>query len=158
MNMDEMSQRNVLICENIRSAYNVGTMIRTADGLGWDVCISGYTPHPHTEPKVQKSSLWAENSITISQFWNTSEAIDFYKKQWWTLVVLEITDSSTALDQFLKSFEKTNRVAIVVGNEKTGVLTETLENANHVVHIPMQWVKASLNVAEAASIGMRCLG
>jgi tRNA G18 (ribose-2'-O)-methylase SpoU len=45
-----------------------------------------------------------------------------------------------------------------VGNEKTGVLTETLENANHVVHIPMQWVKASLNVAEAASIGMRCLG
>jgi tRNA G18 (ribose-2'-O)-methylase SpoU len=54
------------------------------------------------------------------------------------LVVLEITDSSTALDQFLKSFEKTNRVAIVVGNEKTGVLTETLENANHVVHIPMQ--------------------
>ena len=49
--------KNLLILENIRSAYNVGTMIRTADALGWQVICSGFSPDPRQEPKVLKSSL-----------------------------------------------------------------------------------------------------
>ncbi len=48
---------NIVILENIRSAYNVGNVVRTADALGRDVRITGYTPSPLEHPKVKKTSL-----------------------------------------------------------------------------------------------------
>lgn len=48
---------NLVILENIRSAYNVGNIVRTADSLGREVWIVGYTPSPLTHPKVLKTSL-----------------------------------------------------------------------------------------------------
>lgn len=48
---------NIVILENIRSAYNVGNVVRTADALGQDVRITGYTPSPLEHPKVKKTSL-----------------------------------------------------------------------------------------------------
>jgi len=53
----------VVILENIRSAYNVGNIIRTADALGWKVWLSGYTPSPEDTPKVKKTSLGAEETV-----------------------------------------------------------------------------------------------
>jgi len=59
---------NYIILENIRSAYNVGNLIRTADAMGWWVVISGYTPHPARHPRVAKSALWADQSVDIVDF------------------------------------------------------------------------------------------
>ncbi|MBU0626469.1 hypothetical protein KKG31_03975 [Patescibacteria group bacterium] len=53
-------EMKVVILENIRSAYNVGNIIRTADALGWQVWLSGYTPSPQDNSKVVKTSLGAE--------------------------------------------------------------------------------------------------
>jgi tRNA G18 (ribose-2'-O)-methylase SpoU len=64
-----------LILENIRSAYNVGNMIRTADALGRDVRLSGYTPTPRENTKVVKTSLGAEETVHIKQFDNTAAAL-----------------------------------------------------------------------------------
>jgi tRNA G18 (ribose-2'-O)-methylase SpoU len=49
--------KNLIVLENVRSAYNVGNIIRTAEVLGYDAVILGYTPSPLTHPKVQKTSL-----------------------------------------------------------------------------------------------------
>jgi tRNA G18 (ribose-2'-O)-methylase SpoU len=49
--------KNVVILENIRSAYNVGNIIRTADALGRDVRLTGYSPSPEDTQKVVKTSL-----------------------------------------------------------------------------------------------------
>ena len=146
--------KNILVCENIRSAYNVGTIIRTADGLGRDVCLSGYSPHPETELKVRKSSLGAEHAIWLLQYRNTSETIQYLQDNSYILVALEITQESISLRDL--NFEKNTQspIALIVGNEKTWILSETLSACDHVVHIPMVWKKTSLNVAEAASIGM----
>jgi tRNA G18 (ribose-2'-O)-methylase SpoU len=151
--MDEMC-KNVIVCENIRSAYNVWVIIRTADGLGYDVVLSGYSPHPQTQMKVKKSSLGAENSTWLTQYWNTSETIEVLKNQWYILIALEITDASIPLNCLNLTESGEWPVALIVGNEKTWVLAETLESCDTVTHIPMQGIKASLNVAEAASIGM----
>lgn len=155
--MGEM-HNNIIVCENIRSAYNVWVIIRTADGLGYDVVLSGYSPHPHKVEKVKKSSLGAENSIWLTQYWNTSEAIDVLKNYWYTLIALEITEKSTALNSLDRSLLGEWPTALIVGNEKTWVLAETLEACDIVLHIPMKGSKASLNVAEAASIGMWEIG
>ena len=54
---------NVVILENIRSAYNVGNIIRTADALGRDVWLTGYSPSPEDTQKVVKTSLGAEKNV-----------------------------------------------------------------------------------------------
>lgn len=59
---------NYIILENIRSAYNVGNIIRTADALGRGVVISGYTPHPARNPRVSKSALGADKHVPIVDF------------------------------------------------------------------------------------------
>jgi len=73
--------KNVVILENIRSAYNVGNIIRTADALGRDVRLSGYTPSPDDTPKVKKTSLGAEETVGLKQFDGTLDAITYAKEQ-----------------------------------------------------------------------------
>ena len=71
---------NIIILENIRSAYNVGNIIRTADALGWQVRLTWYTPSPVDTQKVVKTSLGAEINVWLKQFGHTPEAIDYAKK------------------------------------------------------------------------------
>ena len=70
----------VVILENVRSAYNVGNIVRTADALGRKVRIVGYTPSPLDHPKVRKTSLGAEETTDIQQFNSTHEAIQKAKE------------------------------------------------------------------------------
>lgn len=145
----------LLILENLRSAYNVWNIIRTADAFWYDIIISGYTPSPFTEEKVRKTSLGAENTVNIKEFWNTKDALDYAANNWYKLIWAEITDNSISLIDFVKTYKIDNKVAIIFGNEVDWVLKETLDRLNYVVHIPMNWIKESLNVWQAAAIFMR---
>ncbi|MBF0981075.1 TrmH family RNA methyltransferase [Candidatus Gracilibacteria bacterium] len=147
--------RKIIILENIRSAYNVGNVIRTADALGREVRITGYTPSPLDHPKVKKTSLGAEDSVALKQFDYTSDAITYAKEQKIGIIAAEITPD--AID--LQSFSENDRadIAIVFGNEVEGVLLETLKTVDQVVFIPMQGVKESLNIGQSTAIFMRAL-
>jgi len=140
-----------IILENIRSAYNVWNLIRTADALKFDVIISWYTPSPTKEPRVLKTSLWAEKYVKIYEFRNPAGAILFAKQNYKTLIGAELTKNSTPLQQF--SFPPS--FAIVLGNEIKWLLPETLKKADEIVHIPMLGFKNSLNVGQAGAIFMR---
>jgi len=143
----------VVILENIRSAYNVGNIIRTADALWWQVRLTWYTPSPIDSQKVVKTSLGAESNVGIQQFGHTPEAIDYAKQQNLLVVAAEITPNSVALDSLQKSTHP--GVAIIFGNEIDGVLDSTLKLVDTVVHIPMQGIKESLNVGQSTAIFMR---
>ena len=145
----------VVILENIRSAYNVGNIIRTADALGWKVWLTWYSPSPLTVPKVAKTSLGAENHVDLKQFGFTKEAIDAAKELWLSVVAAEITPQAISLDTYKKSW---TGVAVVFGNEVDGVLEETLKMVDDVVYIPMNGVKESLNVGQSSAIVMWQLG
>ena len=58
----------------------------------------------------------------------------------------------------IASLGEGEKIAIVFGNENAGVLEETLDYVDHIIHIPMQGVKESLNVGQAAAIFMREMG
>lgn len=147
---------NFVLIENVRSAFNVGNIIRTADALGYSVILSGYTPTPTGDLKVKKSSLGAEESVSIVSFRNPKEAITYAKEQKLFLIAAEKTSNSipldTPLDFKLSTFDW---LCIIVGNEKTGVLPETLGTCDKIIHIPMKGQKESLNVGQAAAIMMR---
>lgn len=146
---------SLIILENIRSAYNVGNVIRTADALWFDVIISGYTPSPDKEIKVKKTSLGSENSVNIKTFWDTKQAINHVKEKWWIIIAAEITDKSIDLQQFAKEVKFDNNIAILFWNEVDWVLQDSLELVDYVVHIPMAGRKESLNVWQASAIFMR---
>lgn len=143
----------VLILENIRSAYNVGNIIRTADALGWQVRLTWYTPSPQDTSKVSKTSLGAEDHVGLKQFGYTSEAIAYAKQHNLTVIAAEIAPWALSLQDMAPTAHAW--VAIVFGNEVEGVLTSTLEQVNQIVYIPMQGIKESLNVGQTSAIFMR---
>lgn len=145
----------VIVLENIRSAYNVGNIIRTADALGWKVWLTWYTPSPITVPKVKKTSLWAEETVDLKQFGFSKEAINAAKEIGLTVLASEITSKAIAVDQYKNDW---SGIAVIFGNEVEWVLEETLNLVDDVVYIPMNGIKESLNVGQSSAIVMRQLG
>jgi tRNA G18 (ribose-2'-O)-methylase SpoU len=85
---------------------------------------------------VKKTSLGAEETINIKEFFTTDAALEFLKTQNYTVVAAELTDTAIALDTFQRNVLGKNR-AIVLGNEMTGVQLDTLSKVDSVVKIPM---------------------
>lgn len=147
--------KKIVILENIRSAYNVGNIIRTADALGWEVWLVWYTPTPDDNKRVGKSALGAESFVPLASFVTTSIAIQKAKDLWCAVIAAEITPTAKSLDTYSCSVDG---IAVVFGNEVVGVDQETLDAVDDVVYIPMQWHKESLNVWQTSAIFMWELG
>lgn len=145
-----------LIIENVRSAYNVGAMFRTADGAGVaKIFLVGYTPTPidrfgRVQSEISKTSLGASETIPWEKYDNSVTLITQLQAQGCTVVAVEQTSSSSSLTDF--SVPAT--VAYVLGNEVVGVDQETLAVVDQVIDIPMLGAKESLNVSVAAGIIM----
>lgn len=144
--------RKIVVLENIRSAYNVGNVIRTADSLWWEVWLTGYTPSPLDNPKVKKTSLWAEENVGLRQFDYIEDVIEECKKLNISYIAAEITSTATSLADFSVDFSWD--IAIIFWNEVEGVLPQTLQNVEKVVYIPMQWIKESMNIWQSTAIFM----
>lgn len=143
-----MKEKFVLILPNIRSAHNVGAMFRTADGAGVDkIYLTGYTPTP-PHPRLDKVSLGAEKWMPWEYFKQTAPLLKQLKEAGYHLVALEQTKKSGIIYKWRPTFP----LALIVGNEKTGVTKSLLKYCDEAVIIPMRGKKKSLNVSIAAGI------
>ncbi|MDB5225625.1 MAG: tRNA/rRNA methyltransferase SpoU [Candidatus Adlerbacteria bacterium] len=148
----------VLVLHNIRSAHNVGSMFRTADGAGIGrIILSGYTPGP-VDPhgKVRKDfikvSLGAETFVPWDRSKQLSPALKKLKAEGYTIVAVEQTENSISVfDYKNKPYEK---LAIVMGNEVRGINKQSLKHCDLAVEIPMRGKKESLNVGVACGIAL----
>lgn len=145
----------VVILENIRSAYNVGNIIRTADALGWNVWLCGYTPDPRDHKKVTKTSLGAEEKVEIKQFDYTQDVLEYAKENNCKIIAAEVCDWAVSLSEYSKTLAKDENLAVIFGNEVDWVLKSTLERVDNIVYIPMKGIKESLNVGQTTAIFMR---
>lgn len=144
------SKEIYLILHNIRSAYNVGSIFRTADAVGvGKIFIGGYTPSPDN-PKVTKTSLGAEKSVAWEKNFNSWKTIEMLKSKGVLVAALEQLESSKDYLKFKPKFP----FAVVVGNELKGLSQDILKRCDSVWHIPMDGRKESLNVAIAAAVFM----
>lgn len=160
------------LLDNVRSAWNVGAIFRTSDGLGVrHLHLCGITPTPESK-EVRKTALGAEASVTWSQHRNALQAARDLIEQGAVLWALEQDARSVALGESNMGVDveadkrmsdppasragKTNpkRIVLVVGNEVTGVDPALLELCERVVHIPMRGSKRSLNVEVAFGIAV----
>ncbi|MBA2279327.1 TrmH family RNA methyltransferase [Candidatus Saccharibacteria bacterium] len=154
----------IVIAHNMRSTHNVGSLLRTAEGLGIkNVYLTGYTPYPfkdgdgrlphlskklHTQ--IQKTALGAE----VTQVWiyaeNLSDILTKLKKDGFTIAALEKTTDAMPLS----SYKSPDRIALLLGNEVTGIPKEVLKKILIHLYIPMSGKKESFNVVQAAAMAL----
>ncbi len=140
----------ILILPNIRSGHNVGAIFRTADGAGVDkLYLTGYTPcPPHVQ--IDKVSLGAEKWMPWEYRKQTGKLLKELKQMGYNIVALEQTKTSQDIFGFQPQFP----LALVLGNEKTGVSKALLKYCDQAIEIPMHGKKNSLNVSVATGIAM----
>jgi len=143
-----------ILLDNLRSAENVGSIFRTANGAGVaHLYCCGTTPTPQ-HARVRKSSLGAETEVDWSYHPNSQYLANKLLQENHYLVALESTmESRSLLDNTHLDMPNT-QIVLILGNEISGVDPELLSLANEVVHIPMAGTKTSLNVAVAAGIAL----
>ncbi len=151
-----------IIAHNIRSTHNVGSILRTADGFGVDkVFITGYSPYPKAtsdqrlphiaeklDKQIDKTSLGAQHSVPWEHRDDPYEIISELRSGGTKIIGLEQSPTSVPLPEF----EVPQNVAILLGEEVSGIEANLLELCDKVVEIPMFGKKESFNVSVATAI------
>jgi tRNA G18 (ribose-2'-O)-methylase SpoU len=142
-----------VVLHNIRSAYNVGSIFRTADACGVShIYISGYTPAPKDKfgrlrKEITKTALGGEFSVSWSKE-NISKTITSLKKENFKIVALE--QDSRAVDY--RKIKNKEKMLIIVGNEVSGISKQVLKKVDQIAEIKMTGKKESLNVSVAFGV------
>lgn len=164
-----------VICHDIRSVHNVGSIFRTADAVCVEkIYLSGITPSPldrfqKVRPDFAKVSLGAENAVAFEKNAETIETVIYnLKAAGWQILALEQSKNSIPYDQVPQSETGDPKFCLVLGNEVEGLPTSVLELADHIIEIPMRGTlvcdaahphqsgsgKESLNVSVAFGIAI----
>jgi tRNA G18 (ribose-2'-O)-methylase SpoU len=140
-----------VILNSIRSSYNVGSIFRTSDGVMIEkLYLCGYTPYP-PKKEVLKTALGSQDSVVWEFVKDAKEVILSLKQKGLKICGLELTESS--IPHF--NLKKENfPLALIIGNEITGVSQELLDLCDFSIEIPQFGIKQSLNVAVAYGISI----
>jgi tRNA(Leu) C34 or U34 (ribose-2'-O)-methylase TrmL len=139
-----------LIAENLRSAFNVGALFRTAECLGVsEIWLCGYTPGPDDE-KTSRTAMGTSTMVPWRRVDRARTACEELRKEGYTIVALETATNAVPLADF--KFEG-KPVAFVVGNERFGLDADTLQAVDAICRIPTRGIKNSMNVGVAFGIG-----
>ena len=140
----------VVVLDNIRSAHNVGSALRTCDAFRADalyLCGICATP-PSAE--IHKTALGAEDSVPWHYHADTLDAIRELREQGFTIVCVEQTVDSVSLDAFTP--EPGRKYALIFGNEVDGVQQDVVDASDFALEIPQWGTKHSLNVSVSLGV------
>lgn len=154
----------IIIAHNLRSCHNVGSLLRTAEGLGIkQVILSGYTPYPlapddtrlphiahKLDKQIHKTALGAEQSVAWRHYHTIEEVQAYLRAEGYVLAAIEQAEGSVPLP----TFTPPRKIALLVGREVEGVEPEVLALCDTVLEIPMFGSKESFNVVQAAAMAM----
>lgn len=154
----------VLIAHNLRSSHNVGSLLRSADGLGVKkVYLTGYSPYPHSKndkrlphlinkisKQIHKTALGAEDYVDWEHDDNVLSVLRQLNSSGYELCALEQNHKSVVLSDYRPG----QKIALVVGREVEGLETEVLQACDKIIEIPMLGKKESFNVTQAAVMAL----
>jgi 23S rRNA (guanosine2251-2'-O)-methyltransferase len=140
-----------ILLDNVRSALNVGSILRTCDGIGvTHVYLCGITSTPEN-PRLRKTALNAETNSNWSYHLNALDAVIQLKEQGYEVWSLELTKRSIPIREVLTPLPS-KPILLVSGNELAGIDPAILAVSDRLIHLPMQGQKRSYNIAVA--VGM----
>lgn len=138
----------VVILENVRSAHNTGSIIRSCECFGVkEIILCGITPGRENE-RVKKTAKGTEADIKIIRYNSISEAVKYLRTHEYEIIGAETGEGS--LD--LKHLRPKKKTAVIFGNEEIGLTFEAAALCDQIISIEMRGMKNSLNVANCASI------
>ena len=140
----------VVVLDNVRSMHNVGSVFRTADAfLISGIRLCGYTPRPpHRD--IHKTALGATETVDWQYAESTAQAVQALKDEGYRIFAVEQVEKSIPLHEF--SYKKSDKLAVIFGNEVTGIEQEALNLCDGSIEIPQYGMKHSLNISVAAGI------
>jgi 23S rRNA (guanosine2251-2'-O)-methyltransferase len=154
----------VLIAHNLRSTHNIGSLLRTADGLGvGKIYLSGYSPYPLSVPderlphlaakidkQIAKTALGAEKSVDWEHSENITSIIEKLRSEGYKLAAIEQAANAVKLPEF----KAPDKIALIVGREVEGIEPEVLGLCDCILEIPMFGSKESFNVVQATAMAL----
>jgi tRNA G18 (ribose-2'-O)-methylase SpoU len=140
-----------VLCDNIRSIYNIGSIFRTSDAaLIEKLYLTGYTPHP-PRAEIEKVALGSTNSVPWEYAENPLDAVKKLKAKGVKIVPLEITENSR---NYTDTAKRDFPLCLILGNELTGVSGELIKESDFSLEIPQYGFKHSINVSVAYGIAV----
>ena len=158
-----------ILLPDIRSAYNVGSIFRSADCFGIEkIYLSGTTPTPidrfgrsnsGAQKEISKTALGAEKDISWEYVEDVNKFLNKIKKDDFKIISIEQDKKSITLDNFLKIKKQNNiqNILLIFGNEVEGIDKNILKKSDYIVEIPLKGNKESLNVSVCAGLIMHIL-
>lgn len=157
----------VIIAHDIRSAHNIGSLFRTADGFGVEhIYFSGISPYPSLKQdnrlpyihqkltkQIDKTALGAIETVNWSFQPDVKELLIKLKKENYQIIGLEQSKSSTELNKY----NPPDKCALLLGTEVTGIPEELLQLCDDIVEIKMYGQKESFNVVQATAVALYAL-
>lgn len=140
----------VVVLDNVRSGLNVGSVFRTSDAFLIEaIHICGYSPRPpHRD--ILKSALGSTETVAWKGFETVTESITQLKSEGFKIFAVEQVENSVLLTDF--QVEKGEKIALVFGNEVSGVSEEALDLSEGSIEVPQWGTKHSLNISVCAGI------
>ncbi len=159
-----MQRKIVIIANNLRSAHNVGSLLRTADGIGVErIYLTGYTPYPiapqdkrlphiaqRAEKLIAKTALGAEHTVRWHHEDSVADVITTLKQDGYAVCALE--QAETAIE--IAKYHVPKKIALILGNEVAGIDQQTLALVDTCLEIPMFGGKESYNVTQATAMAL----
>lgn len=149
----------VVVLDDVRSLYNVGSVFRTSDAFRVEeIMLCGITATPDSSLKasqeIHKTALGAEDSVKWTYYKTATDAVAELKKRGFIVLGVEQCHGSTMLRDFHPEVnpEADKKYAVVLGNEVKGVHQEVIDMCDGCLEIPQFGTKHSLNVSTTAGI------
>ncbi|MGP1624092.1 RNA methyltransferase [Bacteroides heparinolyticus] len=140
----------VVVLDNVRSLHNIGSVFRTSDAFRIEcIYLCGITATP-PHPEMHKTALGAEFTVDWKYVDNTVKVVDNLKEEGYTVYSIEQAKGSVMLDEL--TLDKSEKYAVVLGNEVKGVQQEVIDHSHGCIEIPQYGTKHSLNVSVTAGI------
>lgn len=134
--------------DGVRSAFNVGSIIRVVDAVGFEsVLLSGNTPGKE-HLQVRKTAMGCAEWIPQRKVQKLAYALKRAKEAGYAVIGIETIPTSFAYDRY----SWPEKGIVVLGNEETGISEDVMKVCDDFVHLPMSGIKNSINVANAFSV------
>lgn len=139
----------IVILDDVRSMHNVGSTFRTCDAFAIEALyLCGYTPAPpHRD--IHKTALGATETVNWKHFETTMDAVEHARAVGYKILAVEQAHNSTMLNAYDR---KQDKIALVFGNEVSGVSDEILASADGCIEIPQWGAKHSLNISVSVGV------
>lgn len=139
----------VVVLDNVRSAHNVGSVLRSCDAFKIDkVYLCGICATPPSA-EIHKAALGAEDSVPWEHTVDTMDAVQRLRSEGYKIVSVEQTEHSVKLSDYKRGKD---RIAVILGNEVDGVRQDVVDSSDFTLEVPQWGTKHSLNVSVCAGV------